>query len=54
MSVVVPLGSCEVRNTDADVVDESGPGHLLLLSTPAQRIAAPLAGLPPQLVSRGR
>src|SRR5262245_31188863 len=29
--VVVPLSSHEVGYADADVVDESGPGHLLLL-----------------------
>jgi hypothetical protein len=32
--VVIPLGSREVRNTYADVVDESGSGRLLLLPMP--------------------
>jgi hypothetical protein len=43
--VVVPLGGREVGDADADVVDESGLGHLLLQPTSAVRIAAVLASL---------
>src|ERR1700689_3031685 len=53
--VVVPLGRREVGDADADVIDESGPGHLLLLPALAQRTwCGAREPATPRLAARGR